>query len=80
MLWVRDIFSEASTLVYTNVGYSSFYIEQHWKKYSDCELCANFIRDARMYPELNHEIYDEITLIIESVDSISRDGPDMPYM
>ena len=59
---LRDVLSEASTLVYTNVGYNSFYSEKHWKKYSDCdELCANFIRDARMYPELNHEIYDEIT-------------------
>ena len=46
-------FSEASTLVYTNVGYNSFYAEWHWKKYSACdELCANFIRDARLCPEL----------------------------
>ena len=59
---LSDVFSEASTLVYTNVGYNSFHAEQYWKKYSDCdEFCANFIRDARMYPKLNREIYDEIT-------------------
>ena len=55
------------THTHTRVYINSFYAEQHWKKYSDCdELCANFIWDARMYPELNYEIYDEITYNIMS--------------
>ena len=29
---LSDEFLEASTLVYTNVGYNSFYAEQHWEK------------------------------------------------
>ena len=50
--------------MYTNIGYSSFYAERHWKKYfsTSDELCANLIRDARLYPELDREIYDEITV------------------
>ena len=51
---LSDVFTEATTLVYTNVGYNSFYADRHWKSYSDSEeLCARFICDARMYPELN---------------------------
>ena len=40
---------------------------KNWKKYSDSdELCANFIQDARMYPELNCEIYDDIRGLVQS--------------
>ena len=28
------------------------------------ELCANFIQDARRYPELNREIHDDIYLLL----------------
>ena len=61
---LSDVFMEATTLVYTNVGYNFLYATRHWKSYSDSEeLCARFICDARMYPELNHNISDDITFI-----------------
>ena len=61
---LSDVFMEATTLVYTNVGYNFLYAKQHWKSYSDSEeLCAKFICDARIYPELNHNISDDITFI-----------------
>ena len=61
---LSDVFMEATTLVYTNVGYNFLYAKRHWKSYSDSEeLCARFICDARMYPELNHNISDDITFI-----------------
>ena len=61
---LSDVFMEATTLVYTNVGYNFLYAKRHWRSYSDSEeLCARFICDARMYPELNHNISDDITLM-----------------
>ena len=58
---LSDVFTEAKTLVYTNVGYNFLYAKWHWRSISDSEeFCARFICDARMYPELNHEISDDI--------------------
>ena len=52
---LSDVFTEATTLV-------NFYADWHWKSYGDSkELCARFICDARMYPELNCELSDDIT-------------------
>ena len=41
---LSDVFKEATTLVYTNVGYNFFYAKRHWRSYSDSEeLCAIFV-------------------------------------
>ena len=62
---LSDVFTEATTLVYTNVGYNFLYAKQYWRSYSDSEeLCARFICDARMYPELNRNISDDITFYV----------------
>jgi hypothetical protein len=35
---LTNVFSDATTLVYTSVGYNSFYADWHWKSYSDYDL------------------------------------------
>ena len=58
---LADVFTEAEALVYTSVGYNCQYSARHWRSYSDAvELCAQFVRDAKMCPELNVTLSDEI--------------------
>ena len=60
---LAEVFTEASTLMYTSFGYNHRNAARHWKSYSECDklkFCANFIRDARLNPELNHHPMEDI--------------------
>ena len=47
--------------MYTSFGYNRRNAPRHWKFYSECDkLCANFIRDARLNPEMNHHLTKDI--------------------
>ena len=49
------------TLVYTSLGYNHLNSACHWKSYTDCEkFCASFIHDAKMNPDLNQHLTDDI--------------------
>ena len=58
---LADVFCDAATLVYTNVGYNALHADRHWKNYNEAEeLCAKFIRDAKSCPEVNTGLMDDI--------------------
>ena len=62
-----DIFMECRNLVYTGCGYNRWYGHQHLKSYADQDcLCASFIRDVRLFPELNIHINDEVLFMCSS--------------
>ena len=58
---VREVFAASSQLVYTTLGYNSAFKSCHQKLYTeqDC-LCAAFIRDVRLAPDVNNHLLDEI--------------------
>ena len=51
---VCEVFAASSQLVYTTLGYNSVFKSRHLKFYTeqDC-LCAAFIRDVRLEPDVN---------------------------
>ena len=51
---LRDTSVQSSTLTYTSIGYNSVFGSHHKKIYTDQDsLCANFIQDVRLAPDLN---------------------------
>ena len=59
---LTEMFNDCKSLVYTSFGYISVYGYRHWKHYSESEeLCATFIRDARLSPSLSLSL-NEATL------------------
>ena len=61
---LQDIFVHSSTLTYTSIGYNSVFGSRHKKIYTDQDsLCANFIRDVRLAPDLNSHLSEEIFYI-----------------
>ena len=63
-LLIREVFHQSSKCVNTSLGYNAVFGYRHEKIYRDQDvLCANFIRDARLAPELNSALNDEIVFI-----------------
>ena len=61
---LADVFSDSCSLIYTSISYNYVYGYRHRKIYNECDLaCANFIRDARLYPTLNSYLEDEIIYV-----------------
>ena len=58
---VREVFTASSQLVYTTIGYNSAFKSRHLKLYTeqDC-LCAAFIQDVRLAPDVNNHLLDEV--------------------
>ena len=58
---VREVFAASSHLVYTALGYNSTFKSRHQKLYTeqDC-LCASFIHDVRLAPDVNYHLLDEV--------------------
>ena len=58
---VREVFGASSQLIYTTVGYNSAFKSRHLKLYTeqDC-LCAAFIRDVGLVPDVNNHLLDEV--------------------
>ena len=54
---LAQVFAESQSMAYTSFGYSQLYGSRHWKTYTEVDcLCANFIRDVRLYPALNSHL------------------------
>ena len=61
---VRDVFSQSSALIYSNLGYNAIYGHRHKKVYSlQDSLCVDFIRDVRVAPDLNSHLLNDIYFI-----------------
>ena len=58
---VREVFATSSQLVYSALGYNTAFKSRHQKFYTeqDC-LCATFIRDVRLAPDVNYHLFDEV--------------------
>ena len=62
---VRDVFSQSSALIYSSLGYNAIYGHRHKKVYSlQDSLCADFIRDVRVAPDLNSHLLNDTDLLI----------------
>ena len=58
---LAEVFAESQSLAYTSFGYNQMYGSRHWKTYTEADcLCANFIRDVRLYPTLNSHLEQDI--------------------
>ena len=58
---LAEVFAESLSLAYTSFGYNQMYGSRHWNTYMEVDcLCANFIRDARLFPELNSHLEHDI--------------------
>ena len=54
---LAEIFTESQTIAYTSFGYNLMYGSRHWKSYTEADcMCANFIRDSRLYPMVNKQL------------------------
>ena len=58
---LAQVFAEKQSMAYTSFGYNQMYGSRLWKIYteSDC-LCANFLRDIRLYPALNSHLERDV--------------------
>ena len=60
-----EVFRECHNLVYIGCEYNQWYGQPHSKSYFHQEfLCASFIRDVRLAPELNPDLNDEIFIYV----------------
>ena len=58
---VREVFAALSQLVYTTLGYNSTFKSRHQKLYTEQDrLCAAFIRDVRLAPDINNHLLNEV--------------------
>lgn len=61
---VREVFSQSSRFVNFSLGYNTVYGSRHMKIYKDQDnLCANFIRDVRLAPELNASLNEDVLFV-----------------
>ena len=57
---VHEVFSQSSALIYSSLGYNAIYGYRH-KVYSHQDsLCADFIRDVRVAPDLKLYLLNDI--------------------
>ena len=58
------VYTQSLKLVYTSFGYNYQCGHLHWKYYSVQDaLCAGFIRDVRLAPELNSQLLNDVLYI-----------------
>ena len=58
---LSELFSECAVTAFTTFGYNHLYGCKHQKLYNEnVHLCADFIRDARMNPDMNKHLDSDI--------------------
>ena len=61
---VREVFSQSLAFIYSSLGYNAIYSYHHKKVYSlQYSVCADFMCDVRVSPDLNLHLLDDIYLI-----------------
>ena len=58
---ICDIFEESRRLSYTTFGYNSLNCNKYKRIYTDdVKLCSNFIRDVKLFPQENRNLFHEV--------------------
>jgi len=58
---IHDIFTEAPRLSYTTFGFNASNCNVYWRSYTDADkMCSNFIRDVKLFPQVNRGLSDEV--------------------
>ena len=69
---VREVFAASSQLVYTTVGYNSTFKSCHLKLYTEQDhLCAAFIRDVRLAPDINNHLLKKYFMSVHALLSLT---------